>query len=142
MANTFSSTFNFCIECQILLGSISYKVSRQRGHSATPKFDGVDKFKFHNLNLPHAAPKTGMDRLATLLEGAGYQNFEHEFQTLLYCFHLDNRLYNFFLLIKQSSLAGSYIRPYMTLRKTQLYPGRGHMTLILKIKNRRRTYLR
>ena len=26
-----------------------------------PKFDGVDKFQFHNLNFTHATPKTGVD---------------------------------------------------------------------------------
>ena len=26
-----------------------------------PKFDGVDKFQFNNLNLPCATPKTGIN---------------------------------------------------------------------------------
>ena len=30
-------------------------------HHAMPKFDGVDKFQFNNLNLPCATPKTGIN---------------------------------------------------------------------------------
>ena len=33
----------------------------QKRFDALPKFDGVDKFQFHNLNLHPTSPKTGMD---------------------------------------------------------------------------------